>query len=152
MLTHGDPIISSGGREDPAAAALLEAHHRDMLARYPEGGWVGIGSRFDAFWVAWLDDDAVGCVGLRALAPGRVEVKHLYVRPHARRRGVAAALMDAVEAEAERRRAAIVLETGRRQPEAIALYHGRGYQRRAPYPGCDVNDACSLHFERPFAD
>jgi ribosomal protein S18 acetylase RimI-like enzyme len=119
-----------------------------MRERYPDGGWVGVGAHFDAFWVAWLDDRAVGCVGMRELEPGRVEVKHLYVRPTVRRRGVAAALMDAVELEAARRGAGIVLETGTRQPEALGLYEGRGYRRRGPYDGCDVDDACSVYFAR----
>jgi ribosomal protein S18 acetylase RimI-like enzyme len=128
--------------------ALLEAHAADMRLRYPDGGWAGVGSRFDVFWLALLDGRSVGCVGLRALAPGRVEVKHLYVEPAARRRGVAAALMAAFEAEAATRGAEVVLETGTRQPEAIALYEARGYRRRGPYPGSDVDDACSVYLER----
>ena len=120
-----------------------------MRARYPEGGWAGVGSRFDAFWLAEIDGSAVGCVGMRKLEPGRVEVKHLYVEPAARRRGVAAALMAALEDEADRRRAEIVLETGTRQPEAIALYEARGYRRRGAYPGSDVDDPCSVYLERP---
>jgi ribosomal protein S18 acetylase RimI-like enzyme len=118
-----------------------------MRARYPDGGWAGVGSRFELFWLAWLDGRAVGCVGLRELGPGRVEVKHLYVEPGARRRGVASALMAFFEAEAARRRADIVLETGTRQPEAIALYEARGYRPRGPYPGSDVDDACSVYLE-----
>lgn len=120
-----------------------------MRARYPGSGWAGVGSRFDAFWLASLDGSPVGCVGLRELAPGRVEVKHLYVEPAARRRGVAAALMTAFEGEAARRGAEVVLETGTRQPEAIALYEARGYRRRGPYPGSDVDDACSVYLELP---
>ena len=120
-----------------------------MRSRYPGAGWAGVGERFDAFWLASLDGRPVGCVGLRVLAPARVEVKHLYVEPAARRRGTASALMAALEAEAARRGAEIVLETGTRQPEAIALYEARGYRRRGPYPGSDVDDACSVYLELP---
>jgi GNAT superfamily N-acetyltransferase len=46
------------------------------------------------------DPDAAA---LRTLAGNRVEVKHLFVSPKARRRGAATALMDGFEAEAARR-------------------------------------------------
>ena len=140
--------VAASAHDTPAATALLAAHAAEMRSRYPDSGWAGVGSRFDAFWVARWDGRPVGCVGLRELAPGRVEVKHLYVESSARRRGVAAALMAAFEAEAARRGAGVVLETGTRQPEAIALYEGRGYRRRGPYPGSDVDDACSVYLER----
>jgi ribosomal protein S18 acetylase RimI-like enzyme len=56
--------------------------------------------------------------------------------------------MDAFEAEAARRGATIVLETGTEQPEAIELYRSRGYRTRGAYEGSDVCGACSLYFER----
>ena len=56
--------------------------------------------------------------------------------------------MNALEAEAASRRAAIVLETGTEQPEAITLYRGRGYADRGPYEGSDVNGDCSVYLER----
>jgi hypothetical protein len=37
------------------------------------------------------------------------------------------------------------LETGDAQPEALALYEARGYRRRGPYEGCDVDDGCSVY-------
>jgi putative acetyltransferase len=56
--------------------------------------------------------------------------------------------MSALEAEADRRGAAILLETGTAQPEAIELYRRRGYSARQPYPESDCNDACSVYLER----
>jgi putative acetyltransferase len=134
----------------PEAQRLLEAHAADMAARYGGGGsWEGVGGRKDLLWLARDGGDpAIGCVALRALSDDRIEVKHLYVEPCARRRGVAAALMDAFEAEASRRRASIVLETGSRQPEAIALYRTRGYRERDVYEGADVCGEGALYFER----
>jgi ribosomal protein S18 acetylase RimI-like enzyme len=72
----------------------------------------------------------VGCVGLRALPewPGVAELKRMYVRPEARHRGVARALLAACEAAAEELGyEALWLETGLQQPEAIALYRSEGY-------------------------
>jgi putative acetyltransferase len=136
----------------PDARRLLEAHADDMAARYDGSNWAGVGGRKDLLWLARDErGGAVGCVALRALSENQVEVKHLYVLPAARRRGVAAALMDAFEAEAARRGAAIVLETGTEQPEAIKLYRDRGYVEREPYEGSDVNGDCSIYLERASA-
>ena len=136
--------------DSPDARRLLQAHAEDMAVRYDGGNWAGVAGRKDLLRLARDEDgEAVGCVALRVLANDLVEVKHLYVEPDARRRGVGTALMDAFEAEAARRHAAILLETGTEQPEAIALYRGRGYGSRETYEGSDVNGDCSLYFERP---
>ena len=136
--------------DSPEARRLLEAHAADMAARYGgAGSWEGVGGRKDLLWLARVEGgEAVGCVALRELGPGRVEVKHLYVAPAARRRGIGAALMDAFEAEAARRRASIVLETGSRQPESIALYRTRGYRPTDRYEEADICGDGALYFER----
>jgi putative acetyltransferase len=119
-----------------------------MAARYPELRWAGTDGPKDALWLAReAGAPALGCVAMRVHAPDLVEVKHLYVTGAARRRGVASALMDALEAEAARRGARIVLETGFAQPEAIAFYQARGYRRRGRYRGADPEDACSVYLE-----
>jgi GNAT superfamily N-acetyltransferase len=56
------------------------------------------------------------------------EIKRMYVRPQFTRRGLARAIL----AELERSASAVgitrlVLETGTKQPEAIALYRSEGY-------------------------
>jgi ribosomal protein S18 acetylase RimI-like enzyme len=142
--------IELSDAESVEARRLLEAHAEDMAARYGGGGsWDGVGGRKDLLWLARDGGrEAVGCVALRELREDLVEVKHLYVATTARRRGVASALMDAFEAEAARRGALIVLETGTRQPEAIALYERRGYRQRDIYEGADVCGNGSLYFER----
>ncbi len=134
----------------PEARRLLEAHAADMAERYGGGGsWEGVNGRKDLLWLAIEGgSDAVGCVALRELGPDRVEIKHLYVAPAGRRRGIGGALMDALEAEATRRGVSIVLETGGQQPEAIALYRQRGYRRRDRYEGADVCGDGALYFER----
>jgi ribosomal protein S18 acetylase RimI-like enzyme len=143
-------LIELADPNSPDARRLLQAHADDMAARYDGGNWAGVDGRKDLLWLAREEaGEAVGCVALRVLRDDRVEVKHLFVVPGARRSGVAAALMAAFEAEASRRGATIVLETGTEQPEAIALYHGRGYREREAYEGSDVCGDCSVYFERP---
>ncbi len=146
--TIGGGRVHLADPEGAEARLLLEAHERDMAARYPTGSWEGVDGRKDLLWLARdATGRAVACVALRVLRADRVEVKHLYVALSARRQGFAAALMDAFEAEAARRRSSIVLETGSRQPEAVALYRKRGYCERTMYEGADVCGEGSLYFE-----
>ena len=87
------------------------------------------------FLVGYLDGVAVACGGWRGRAPGPefavgdAEIKRMYVVPAARGRGLSRVLLAELERraiEAGRRR--LVLETGIRQPEAIALYTSSGYR------------------------
>ncbi|HEV8184586.1 MAG TPA: GNAT family N-acetyltransferase, partial [Chthoniobacterales bacterium] len=62
------------------------------------------------------------------------EVKRVYVAPHARRTGVARAIMNVLEQLArETGFTGIWLETGLRQPAAIRLYESLGYTRIAGF-------------------
>jgi GNAT superfamily N-acetyltransferase len=82
-----------------------------------------------AFLVATIDGRAVGCVGLRTVGPGIGEIKRLYVDGSLRRRGLARALMEAIEAEGAALGLELLeLETGPLQPEAVALYLAEGWR------------------------
>jgi len=75
----------------------------------------------------------IGCVGLRRHEEHVAEIKRMYIRPDYRRRGYARALLVAAENRArELGYAALILETGDPQPEAMALYVAHGYR---PIPG-----------------
>ena len=87
-----------------------------------------------AFLVARVDGEAVGCGAVRRHDEGVAELKRMYVAPSARGRGVARALLAALEATArDLGYGALRLETGLRQPEAMALYESSGYRRIEPY-------------------
>jgi GNAT superfamily N-acetyltransferase len=127
------------GYRAPVAVTLVTAALADLAERYdhPGGDDTPVHpAEFDppggAFLVAWLDGRPVGCGGWRSLPGGDeiAEIKRMYVAPEARGRGVAMALLRALEDSARlagRKRTA--LETGHRQPEAIALYTKAGYAR-----------------------
>jgi putative acetyltransferase len=105
------------------------------------------------FFVARVDGMAMGCGGL-ALLRDYAEVKRMYTKPSARRRGVASALLGRIEAEArEAGAAALRLETGVHQPEAIGLYEGWGFRRRdafGPYAQMPLRAIeLSLFYEKP---
>ncbi len=62
-------------------------------------------------------------------ADGDAEIKRMYVIPSARGRGLSRLVLAALEDDARAAgRTRMVLETGARQPEAIALYASSGYQ------------------------
>lgn len=83
-----------------------------------------------AFLVAYLDGQPVGCGGWRSHGDDdTAELKRMYTAPAARGRGVARAVLAAVERSArEQGRKRIILECGDRQPEAVALYTTAGYE------------------------
>src|SRR5262245_14100661 len=114
---------------------LLEELDRDLLTRYPAEFIHGValqeldgGQGF--FVLARLNGEAVGCGAVRMLEPGVGEVKRMYVRPSARRRGVARAILGCLEKSSLALGFhALRLETGTRQPEANALYEAQGYRQ-----------------------
>lgn len=76
---------------------------------------------------------AQGC-GAVVLRPQHGEIKRMYVRPAARGQGVARRLMQALEHAARARGCRqLLLETGPRQPEALAFYTREGFERRGPF-------------------
>ncbi|MEU8298194.1 GNAT family N-acetyltransferase [Micromonospora sp. NPDC048909] len=98
-----------------------------------------------AFLVAHLDGAPVGCGGWRSHGETGefAELKRMYTAPAARGRGVARAVLAAVERSArEHGRKQMILECGDRQPEAIAMYTSAGYERIPNFgfykdaPGC----------------
>jgi GNAT superfamily N-acetyltransferase len=86
------------------------------------------------YLVGWDGEAAVAGGGLRRLADGVAEIKRMYVRPVARSRGVAAALLSALEDAARYLGYRTVrLDTGPKQMHALQLYRTTGYVGIAPY-------------------
>jgi GNAT superfamily N-acetyltransferase len=80
---------------------------------------------------------------------GVAEIKRMYVVPAARGRGLSKLVLAGLEAAArDRGWTTLRLETGPRQPEAVALYEGAGYRPIAAFgPYADDADD-SLFYER----
>jgi GNAT superfamily N-acetyltransferase len=122
----------------PDARRLVAAALADLGARY---GGSGDETPVDAaefepptgtFLVAYLGGEPVGCGGWRSHgeAGDTAELKRMYTTTAARGRGVARAVLAAVERSArEHGRGRIILECGDKQPEAIAMYVSAGYHR-----------------------
>jgi len=82
-----------------------------------------------SYLVVWSDGQPVAGGGVRRLGDPLGEIKRMYVRPAHRGRGVARALLGALEDEArslgyDRVR----LDTGPMQPHALRLYTSSGYE------------------------
>jgi GNAT superfamily N-acetyltransferase len=70
----------------------------------------------------------VGCGGIKQYADDTMEVKRMYVPPEHRGRGIASIILKELESWArELGYKKCILETGEKQPEAIALYHKNQY-------------------------
>lgn len=84
--------------------------------------------------VAYMDGQAIGCGAIKDFSDEKQEVKRMYVLPAWRGSGVAAKVLAELESWAlEQGYTHCVLETGKRQPEAIRLYEKNGYVRIPNY-------------------
>jgi uncharacterized protein len=93
------------------------------------------------------DGAAIGCAAVVLDLP-HGELKRMYVRPAARGQGVAQALMALLEARARAVGCRLLqLETGPRQPEALALYARLGFGRCARFGGYR-DDPLSVFMEK----
>ncbi|MGH7299542.1 MAG: GNAT family N-acetyltransferase [Candidatus Rokuibacteriota bacterium] len=124
-----------------AGGVLIEALNAELTSRYPEDG----ARRFEldadevapgrgAFLIASRAGEHVGCGAVRRIEAGVGEIKRMYVSPAARGLGVGRAVLSALETEARALDCVrLVLETGIRNPEAIALYERAGFSRIPPF-------------------
>ncbi|MFD1870860.1 GNAT family N-acetyltransferase [Hymenobacter bucti] len=124
--------------ENPDFRALVQLLDQDLAAR--DGAEHGYYAQFNTIAslqhvvVAYQDDEPVGCGAFKPFDADSVEVKRMFVQPAHRGQGVAQAVLAELEQWAgELGYASGVLETGKRQPEAIRLYERSGYARIPNY-------------------
>ncbi|GAA2778454.1 GNAT family N-acetyltransferase [Saccharopolyspora taberi] len=126
--------------EHPDAKRLIDELQQIYVDRYGDEDITPVDpAQFEPpsglFLLGYIDGRAVASGGWRkqdseelGFRPGDVELKRMYIVPDMQGRGLARRMLAELErtaAEAGGKR--MVLETGTRQPEAIALYESSGY-------------------------
>ena len=147
--------IASEPPDTAVAAALLGAYRDELDERFPGGftpppGWRAAAWQLvpptGAFLVVRDAGEPLGCGAVRVLEPGSAELKHMWVSPRLRGRGIGRALLAALEAEARALGCATVrLDTSPLLAEAVALYRSVGY---GEIPRYNDNPLCGIWMER----
>ena len=149
----GELTIEPGDPAEPAVARLLRMAEEYSQSLYPPESIHmlpvdELSSPSVRFVVARSGLNVHGC-GATVLQPDAcAELKRMFVDPAARRRGIAARILTALEDIARAEGVRLVhLETGTGQPEAIGLYHRFGYRDRGPF-GDYVDDPLSVYMDK----
>lgn len=114
---QGEYVLRYGGQDEtPLDPAMFDPPRGSFFVGYLDGRPAASG--------AWRRREDVEALGSTSTA----EIKRMYVAPAARGRGLARAMLAHLERTAFEAGASVsILETGTRQPEAIALYESSGY-------------------------
>lgn len=116
---------------DPSFAEYLAIQHYDAEVRHLEDKY---GLPSGRLYIAWVDEQAVGCIGLRRLDATRCEMKRLYVRPGFRGHHLARRLVETIldDARAIGYRE-MLLDTLPFLENAIELYRRFGFYETGAY-------------------
>ena len=141
-IRAGQPVVVYTTSDDPRALPLIEELSREYDERY--GLNDGIPSSYElsrypaelfspstggAFLLVVRDGAVVAGGAFKRENDSTVEIKRIWTSSEHRRQGLARFVMTELEREASARGyATAVLTTGARQPEAVALYLGLGYE------------------------
>lgn len=126
-----------------AVRALLALHLAGMHASSPPGtvyalDLSGLQVPEVTVWTAWQGGALAGIGALKALADGGGEVKSMRTHPDHLRRGVGAALLEHIIAEAGARglrRLSLETGSGPAFEPALQLYRKRGFRNGEPFGG-----------------
>ncbi|NJN26899.1 MAG: GNAT family N-acetyltransferase [Cyclobacteriaceae bacterium] len=98
--------------------------------------------------LAYEENHVLGCGAFKIYEGKTVEIKRMFCRPESRRKGVVGLILQNLEEWAKASsHEKCILETGKKQVEAIALYRKAGYGQIANYGQYSGIEA-SLCFEK----
>ncbi|WP_024876645.1 GNAT family N-acetyltransferase [Saccharomonospora piscinae] len=145
----------------PDATKLIEAVQQEYVTRYGDPDVTPVDPAEFAppsgvFLIGYVGAEPAVCGGWRVhdepvapLAVGDAEMKRLFVVPSRRGNGLARGMLAELErSAAEAGKTRMVLETGVKQPEALALYYAEGYER-IPQFGVYAGDPLSVCLAKP---
>ena len=131
-------LLNRTDSDDPDFIALVRHLDADLAIR--DGDEHAFYSQFNKIdsirhvVVAYQDGRAAGCGAIKPLEEQVMEVKRMFVFSELRGHGIASKILSELERWASELGAhACCLETGLKQPEAIALYLKNGYERIPNY-------------------
>ncbi|WP_233265476.1 GNAT family N-acetyltransferase [Leifsonia sp. AG29] len=171
-MTETRPGIASTARvvvtrpDDPLAAPLVEELSREYDERYGLNDGIPSSAELSRYpaevftaerggtFLLLVDDSGAPVAGGAFMREDdeTVEVKRVWTHSSYRRLGLARRVMSELEAEAARRGVrTVVLTTGARQPEAVALYLSLGYEPQFDLDG-DWEAVSYLSFRKQLAD
>lgn len=119
--------------DDARFRALVALLDRDLAIRDgDEHAFYAQYNKVDALRhvvVAYVGGEPVSCGAIKQYSEGVAEVKRMYTKPGHRGHGIAQSVLTELESWAgELGFRECILETGKKQPEAIRLYQKSGYE------------------------
>lgn len=136
------------------ALTLTRLLFNDLELKYGKGSIENFYNENNSLLIFLITVDSfntpVACGGLIHFSSGTCEVKRMFVIPEQRGKGLAKKILSELENCAVRLNyKQVVLETGRKQPEAISLYEQLGYSMIECY-GKFRQDPDSVCFKKIF--
>jgi DNA-binding MarR family transcriptional regulator len=138
LIRSASVEVTAEPADSADARRCLDAYFAELAARFEGGFDAGKDNSARAgdmappsglFVVARLDDDAVGCGGLKRMDKTTGEIKRVWTAPSARGVGVARRVIRTLEAEARAMGLRTLrLDTNRALTEAHALYRKEGFR------------------------
>lgn len=133
--------ITEGGLADPDVIALLRAHLQGMADHSPPESVhaldvEGLKAPDVTFWTMRVGGEVAGCIALKQLDARHGEIKSMRTASAHLRKGVAAALLEHLVAEARRRgyeRLSLETGSGPGFEAAHALYRKFGFVECGPF-------------------
>jgi GNAT superfamily N-acetyltransferase len=159
-MAQGVQISFRPGHVDSGDGAALAQAMRDEIAvmydgleldgdTMPRAGAAELSPPGGAFVIGYHEDQPACCGGVKRLDDLRCEIKKMYVVPDLRGRGVARALLHALEDAARDLGYAVArLDTGPKQLSARGLYESEGYREVPDFNG---NPVAVFWGEKPLA-
>ncbi len=128
-------------KELDAYLAVMDGEEHSFYARY------NTLDKIKHVVIIYDQEKAISCGAIKEYDPFTMEIKRMYTAPDGRGKGFATMVLSELENWAkELNYKKTTLETGKRQPEAIALYKKNGYTQipnYGQYAGMD-NSVCFI--------
>jgi putative acetyltransferase len=136
-------VIKPGDFDDTRVKALLTRHLEGMHANSPPGhvfalDWSGLQKPEISFYALWEGDDLLGFGALKELDGTTGEIKSMRTADAHLRKGVAAAILHHIIAEARRRgykRLSLETGSGPAFEPALELYRRHGFSDGGAFDG-----------------